>query len=195
MEANPEITRLLGEVRPDDPASLARLMDAVYVDLERIAGARLRERYGPQLPGVTLEPAALVNEAFLRLVKQRNQCDNRGQFFAIATKIMLRVLADHHRQRQALKRGGGLKISLGAIPGGDPKTPTEQPAADIPTLIGALDELESLDSRKAEVAKLRLIWSLQMEEIGEVLGVSVPTVERDWRFARAWLANAVAGAA
>lgn len=171
------------------------LMDAVYADLERIAGARLRERYGANMPGVTLEPAALVNETFLRLIKQRSTFDNRGQFFAVATKLMLRVLGDYHRQRQALKRGSGVKISLGAIPGGSPQTPTAEPAVDIPTLVAALEKLEGLDARKAEVAKLRLVWGLEMTEIAGVTGVSLPTVERDWRFARAWLADECIGTA
>src|SRR4051812_33384435 len=99
-------------------------MDAVYADLERVAGSKLRDRFGANLAGVTLEPAALVNETFLKLIKQRKQFDNRGQFFAVATKLMLRVLGDYHRQRLAQKRGSGAKISLGALPGGDPATPT-----------------------------------------------------------------------
>jgi RNA polymerase sigma factor (TIGR02999 family) len=195
VEAYPEITRLLGEVNAGDPASMTPLMDAVYADLEKMAGARLRDRYGVDMPGVTLEPAALVNETFLRLIKQRSTFDNRGHFFAVATKLMLRVLGDYHRQRQALKRGSGVKVSLGAIPGGDPKTPTAEPSADIPTLVAALEQLETLDARKAEVAKLRLIWGLEMSEVAEVIGASLPTAERDWRFARAWLADACAGTA
>jgi RNA polymerase sigma-70 factor, ECF subfamily len=193
MQAHPEITRLLGEVTAEDPASMGRLMDAVYADLERMAGNRLRERYGPHLAGVTLEPAALVNETFLRLIKQRKQFDNRGHFFGVATTLMLRVLADHHRQRQALKRGSGIKISLGAVPGAELQTPTDQTAADIPSLIRALEQLDALDPRKGEVAKLRLIWGLELAEIADVVGLSLPTIERDWRFVRAWLAGAITG--
>lgn len=200
MLSHPEITRLLGEVRSEDPSSMGRLMEAVYGDLERIAGNRLRERYGTHLAGVTLEPAALVNETFLRLIKQRKQFDNRGHFFAVATKLMLRVLGDHHRERQALKRGSGIKISLGAVPeafgaGGSGRlgdSPDEPTATDIPVLIDALEQLDALDPRKGEVAKLRLIWGLEMAEIADVIESSVPTVERDWRFARAWLASAIA---
>lgn len=193
MPAYPEITRLLGEVKAEDPASMGRLMDAVYADLERMAGNRLRERYGSHIAGVTLEPAALVNETFLRLIKQRKQFDNRGHFFAIATKLMLRVLNDHHRERQAAKRGYGIKISLGAAPGTELQTPTEHTAADIPSLITALEELDALDPRKGEVAKLRLVWGLEMAEIADIVGLSLPTIERDWRFIRAWLAGAITG--
>ena len=83
------------------------LMETVYEDLERIAGRHLRERFGRGLPGVTLEPAALVNESFLRIIRQRSRYDNRGHFFAIATKVMLRVLTDYQRRRGAEKRRGG----------------------------------------------------------------------------------------
>jgi len=193
MDRQQEITRLLGGIEAGDPASHRELMDLVYADLERIAGARMRERYGARLAGLTLEPAALVNETFLKLIKQRQQFDNRGHFFAVATKLMLRVLGDHHRQRQAAKRGSGIKISLGAVSGAELQTPTEQPTVDIPALTKALEELEVLDPRKAEVARLRLIWSLTTDEIAEVVGASAPTVERDWRFARAWLAETCAG--
>jgi RNA polymerase sigma factor (TIGR02999 family) len=194
MESHREITRLLGDIQAGNPASHGELMNLVYADLERIAGARLREWYGARIAGVTLEPAALVNETFLKLIKQRRQFDNRGHFFAVATKLMMQVLGDDHRRRVAAKRGSGIKISLGAVAEAAAATPHDPPTeVDIPALTAALDELEQLDSRKAEVAKLRLVWGLQINEIAEVLDVSVPTIERDWRFIRAWLAETCAG--
>ena len=193
MESHREITRLLGDIEAGNPASHGELMKLVYADLERIASSRMREWYGAHLAGVTLEPAALVNETFLKLIKQRGQFDNRGHFFAVATKLMMQVLTDHHRQRVAVKRGSGIKISLGAVADTPASSNDAAPTIDIPALTAALDELEALDARKAEVAKLRLVWGLRVDEIAQVIETSVPTVERDWRFARAWLAETCVG--
>ena len=107
MASSDDITRLLGEVDTGRAGAMDDLMQAVYSDLQRVAERHMAEQFGRGLPGVTLEPAALVNESFLRLIKQRKAYDNRGQFFAIATKLMLRVLIDYQRKRRAAKRGGG----------------------------------------------------------------------------------------
>lgn len=180
------ITRLLQDVDEGRPDAMDDLMRVVYADLERVAARHMDERFGSGLPGVTLEPAALVNESFMRLIKQRTRFDNRGHFFAIATRVMLRVLVDYQRSRMAVKRGGGQKISLLLDPPADGAAPGNGGIA-VDRLIEALDRLSELDARKADVVKLRVIWALQIKEIATSLGISVATVERDWQFSKAWL--------
>ena len=189
-----DITRLLHAIDAGRPGAMDDLMTVVYADLERVAQRHMDQQFGRGLPGVTLEPAALVNESFLRLIKQRKKYDNRGQFFAIATKVMLRVLVDYQRQRRAAKRGGGQKpvtLSLEG-PAHRAEGTKEGTVIGVETLVAGLERLESLDPRKADVVKFRVIWGLEMREIAESLGISLATVERDWSFAKAWLAREAA---
>ena len=188
------ITLLLQDVQSNRDGAMDRLMEAVYSDLERVANRHMQEHFGHGLPGVTLEPAALVNESFLRLIKQRKKYDNRGQFFAIATKVMLRVLVDYQRRRSAAKRGGDHKriaLPLDGQPGSIVDIGDDS-HIDVETLVKALERLETQDRRKADVVKLRVIWGLDMREIAESLEVSLATVERDWSFSKAWLAREAA---
>jgi RNA polymerase sigma factor (TIGR02999 family) len=144
-----------------------------------------------QLPGapLTLEPAALVNETFLKLLQQPTRFHNRRHLLGFASTVMLRVLVDYRRERGAKKRGGdALRVTLSgisadALGGGD-----EVDALDFQR---ALERLEGLDPRKAEIVKLRLFWGYEMTEIASLVEVSLATVERDWRFARTWLAAAL----
>jgi len=186
-----DITRLLHAIDAGRPGAMDDLMTVVYADLERVAQRHMDQQFGRGLPGVTLEPAALVNESFLRLIKQRKKYDNRGQFFAIATKVMLRVLVDYQRQRRAAKRGGGQKPVTLSLEGPAHRAggEAEGTVIGVETLVAGLERLESLDPRKADVVKLRVIWGLEMREIAESLGISLATVERDWSFAKAWLAR------
>jgi RNA polymerase sigma factor (TIGR02999 family) len=192
MPACDDITRLLHAIDEGHPGAMDDLMETVYADLERVARRHMDRQFGRGLPGVTLEPAALVNESFLRLIRQRKRYANREQFFAIATRVMLRVLIDYQRQRLAAKRGGSHKRITLSLEG--PAAPADDPGAGtmigVATLMAAVDELESLDRRKADVVKLRVIWGLEMREIAAALNVSLATVERDWSFAKAWLARA-----
>ena len=187
-----DITRLLHDVDEGHTGAMDDLMQAVYADLERVAQRHMGQAFGPGLPGVTLEPAALVNESFMKLIKQRNRYDNRGQFFAIATKIMLRVLVDYQRRRNAAKRGGSVQritLHLDGHPNvGGGSAFTGEPI-EVSCLVAALQRLESLDARKADVVKFRVVWGLEMREIAESLGVSLATVERDWSFSKAWLSR------
>ena len=179
-----EITEILTAVAEGREGAMERLMEQVYADLVGVADRHLKTRHGPDLAGLTLEPAALANETFLKLIKQRNRYDSRGHFFAIATRVMLRVLNDYYRARGAAKRGGGLeRITLSGL-GAEH---ANGPGSEIPDFLDALKELEELDERTAEVTKLRLIWGLTVPEIATASGMSVATVEHEWGFARRWL--------
>lgn len=190
--APPDITKLLHEAARGRDGALNEVMDVVYADLERLARGEMQAQFGPGLPGVTLEPGALVHETFLRLVEQRNEYANRQQFFAIATKVMLRVLMDYHRRRGAGKRGGGqIRLTLSGVAR---RAADRNAIVEIPEIVEALARLEALDARKADVVKLRALWGFATAETAEILQVSPSTVERDWRFARVWLAAELDGA-
>lgn len=185
-----EITLLLQKAHSGDPGALDELTKRVYRDLRAIAGRRLRQRFGANARGLTLQPTALVNETYLKLIRQRKPYENREQFFALATRAMMCVLADYCRRHAAQKRGGGYKrTSLEEAEPLDPQLPgsDEQLAA----LLEALERLEALDPRKAEVVKLRVLWGLTVEEIAQTLAVGPATIDRDWRFARRWLRKEV----
>ncbi len=189
-----DITRLLKNVQAGHDGAMDNLMRSVYDDLQRVAERHLTHQFGRGLPGVTMEPAALVNESFLRIIKQRNTYDNRGQFFAIATRVMLRVLVDYQRRRATAKRGGlqqRITLSLAELPrsvqsNGDADS---ESLIDVDALVESLQRLEDLDARKADVVRMKVVWGLQMQEIAHSLGVSLATVERDWAFSKAWLAR------
>lgn len=192
MSDDREITRLLAEADAGRDGAIDELMGVVYVDLERMARSHLHRQFGDRVDAITLEPAALVNEFFLKLIRQRSRYDNRGHFFAIATRIMLRVLIDYARQRDAAKRGGqACRITLALdeqpLPGAGAQPATE--LIEVGDLVGALERLEALDHRKADVVRLRVIWGLDIAETARALTLSKSTVDRDWRFAKAWLAD------
>jgi RNA polymerase sigma factor (TIGR02999 family) len=196
MTTSHDITLLLHKIDDGEAGAMDELMRVVYADLERMAASYLREHFGDRMGQLTLEPAALVNESFLRLIKQRNRFDNRGQFFAIATKIMLRVLIDYQRQKLAAKRGGSaglgdsyLTLMLDDRIIADPRT--RSAAVQVEDLESALDKLDALDSRKADIVKMRVVWGMTVPEVAEALAVSPSSVDRDWKFAKAWIADEV----
>ena len=192
MDDSRDITQLLQAATDGREGAWDDAMQVVYADLERLAAKHMRQRFGPGLHGITLEPAALVHETFLKLLQQRSRFKNRRQFFALATRLMLRVLVDYHRARLALKRGGDqVRVTMTGIV--DPMA--GQPSVNVPVLVTALDKLEELAPRKAEVVKLRVFWELEMSEIGKIVGISLATVERDWKFARTWLHAELEGVA
>ncbi len=185
------ITLILRDVEAGREGALDRLTALVYADLERVAEAHLRKQFGGRAKAITLEPAALVNETFMKLIRQRMVYDNRGHFFAIATRTMLRVLIDYRRKRQAAKRGGAdthITLVLDERQVADGHQPRLDPI-EIEELAEVLEKLEAVDPRRAEVVKMRIVWSLSVPEIAASLGKSESTVERDWRFAKAWLAE------
>lgn len=180
-----DITRLLNEAKEGRDGALDEVMELVYGRLRSVAERQSR-RYAGGRDAQSLEPTELVHEAFLKLIKQRNRYDSRGHFFAIATKVMLRILLDRHRARRRVKRGGDLvRVTLT----GEIAADGHDPSMMIPLFVQSLEQLEALDARSAEVTKLRLLWGLTVPEIAEAMDLSVSTVEREWRFARRWLAS------
>ncbi|HEX7317646.1 MAG TPA: sigma-70 family RNA polymerase sigma factor [Pyrinomonadaceae bacterium] len=175
-----EVTRLLADWNSGDESALDRLMPLVYAELRRLARLHLRH----ERPGHTIQPTALINEAYLRLVDLKDvHWQNRAHFFGIAAQAMRRVLVDHARARLAHKRGGGaLQVSLAEV-----AAVAEAPTADLLALDEALEELAKVDPRKARVVELRFFGGLSVEETAEVLKVSAATVIHDWRMAKAWL--------
>jgi RNA polymerase sigma factor (TIGR02999 family) len=157
-----------------------RLIEIVYQELRRRAAAYLRR----ERPGHTFQPTALVHEAYLRLMDQDAAAwQNRAQFFAVASQMMRRILVDAARARKAAKRSGRwARVTL-------EEGVAEQGTRDVAVidLDAALTELASFDPRKSQVAELRFFGGLTLEETGQILGLSVATVEREWTVARAWL--------
>lgn len=182
------ITQLLQQGKAGDPDSMNQAMKLLYADLSRMASKHLRHRYGNQLDGATLEPAALVNETYFKLISQRNSYDNTAHFFAVATRLMLRVLADYERGKHRLKRGGDqVRVTLSWAHA----DPLAQSDLKVDEISSALEELETHDSRSAETAARKLIWGMTTDEIAESMSLSRRTVERNWTFARAWLEDSL----
>ncbi len=181
MPSSEGVTQLLFDWSKGDQAALDKLMPLVYSELRRLASNYLRrERLGH-----TLQPTALVNEAYLRLVDQRNaKWQNRAQFFGIAAQLMRRILVDHARQHQAVKRGGSNQERLSIT---SAEVLIKQPELDLLALNEALDELGRMDPQQSRIVELKFFGGLSIEEIAEVLGIGHATVERDWKMARAWL--------
>ena len=180
MTTPPDITELLEAWSGGDLDARDRLVPVVYAELRRRAAAFLRR----ERPGHTLQPTALVHEAYLRLVNQdRTAWRNRAQFFAIASEIMRRILVDRARARKMAKRSGRWeRVSLA-----EDALQASAREVDVLDLDTALDELATFDRRKAQVAELRFFTGLSLEEIGVVLDTSTATTMRDWQAARAWL--------
>jgi RNA polymerase sigma factor (TIGR02999 family) len=187
-----DITLLLRQMEAGQAGALDQLMRVVYDDLERMAASHLRRQFGERMGQLTLEPAALVNESFLRLIKQRKAYDNRGQFFAIATKVMLRVLMDYRRRRASRndKAEADSRVTLALEQRGVAQH-SEKDVVDVEALARALDKLDVLDQRKADIVKMRVVWSMTLAEIAEALDISPATVERDWSFTKVWLAEEI----
>ena len=179
-ESQGDITALLTQLQAGNRDAESKLVPLVYDELRRLAGRYMRrERFDH-----TLQPTALVHEAYLRLIGRRNvQWQNRSHFFGVAAQMMRRILVDHARTKKAEKRGGN-----------EPKIPlnesfafTDEKSADLLALDEALTRLSQRDPRQAKVVELRFFAGMSEEETAEVLDVSTRTVKRDWTSARAWL--------
>ena len=176
-----DVTQILNAVDRGDAKAADELLPLVYAELRRLAAAKMAH----EAPGHTLQPTALVHEAWLRLVGDAApKFENRAHFFGAAAEAMRRILIESARRKQREKRGGGAEhvdvaeLDIAAPPGNE-----EESLA----IHEVLDRLAAHDARKAEVVKLRYFVGFSFEETAEVLGVSVPTAKRDWAYARAWL--------
>jgi RNA polymerase sigma factor (TIGR02999 family) len=181
-----DVTALLREWSAGDRKALERLMPLVYGELKKLAASNLKSERGNH----TLQPTALVHEAYLRLVGQRSvSWANRAHFYGIAAQMMRRVLVDHARRRHAAKRRPGtlfVDVALADAPEGD-----SDRALELLSLDRALTQLERLDPRQARVVELRFFAGLSVEETAEAAGVSTATVKREWRTARAFLRHEI----
>ncbi len=176
-----EVTQWLLAWGQGDEGALAQLVPLVETELHRLAELYLRR----ERPGHTLQPTALVNEAFVRLIDGGAvQWQNRAQFFGITAQVMRRILVDHARRRQQQKRGGAeaLRVSLSQA-----ENVAQEQSASVIALDDALAALEAFDPRKSRLVELKFFGGLSEEEIAEVLNLSLRTVQRDWNLARAWL--------
>ena len=173
------VTRLLERWRSGDRAALDELLPLVYDELRRLAAGQMRS----ERPGHTLQATALVNEAFVRLVDMDVTWQDRAHFIGVAARAMRRILVDHARARDSEKRGGGVaKVVIEEAAGVAAESP-----AGLTALDEALTRLAAIDRRKSEVVEVIYFGGLKQEEAAEVLGVSVATIERDLRQAKAWL--------
>jgi RNA polymerase sigma-70 factor (ECF subfamily) len=178
--STPDLTELLSDWQQGDQRALAKLTPLVYDELRRIAHRYVqRERNGH-----TLETTALVNEAYLRLAGQKKiGWQNRSHFFAFTAQVMRHLLIDHARRRRFAKHGG----EAAQIPLAEAELMSQDRARELVDLDEALRELAQLDLRKSRVVELRYFGGLSLEETAAVLDVSVMTVRREWRAAKAWL--------
>jgi|SRR4051812_7028531 len=181
----PPVTRLLHSWRQGDQAAAGQIAEIVDRELHRLAASYLRR----ERPGHTLQPTALVNEAFVRLVGQAAQSDwqSRSHFVAIAAHHMRQILVDYARRHRSAKLGAG--ATMVALE--DAQAVSEPRSVDLLALDGALEKLAEVDPRKARAMELKFFGGLEMAEIGSVLGISVKTVEKDVRLAAAWLRSAL----
>lgn len=182
-----DVTQILLQIESGDPSATDKLLPLVYDELRRLAAQRLAQ----EKPGQTLQPTALVHEAFVRLVAAEHQpgWQSRGHFFAAAAKAMRRILVDSARRKKSLKRGGQeqrVEIEVKAQEsGGD--------SVDLLAVDEALARLAVLHERKAQLVELRFFSGLTMEQAAGALGIAIATANRDWAYARAWLYRELSG--
>ena len=174
-----ELPRLLEQVNAGDTRAFEEVVTLVYAELRRMAGSLMAGRSG----GHTLQPTALVHEAYLRLLQGEPRWESRAHFFGAAARAMRQVLVAHARSRGAQKRAGGaVRVTFQDI-----QVQCAEPSVDVLALDEALDALSRLDERYTRVMELRYFGGCGMEEIAELTGRSLATVKRDWQYARAWL--------
>jgi RNA polymerase sigma factor (TIGR02999 family) len=179
-----DVTRILSAIEQGDPHAAEQLLPLVYDELRQLAAAKLAQ----EKPGQTLEPTALVHEAYLRLVGDQH-FDNRGHFFAAAAEAMRRIVVETARRKKRAKHGGGrecVEVELDDLP-------TRLPPQDLLALDEALDRLEQLDPVKARLVNLRYFAGLTIEQAASALNISRVTAHRYWTFARAWLHQQMTG--
>jgi len=181
-----EVTRLLVAWGDGDRTALDNLTPMVYEELHRLAHQYMSQ----ERPGHTLQTSALVHEAYLRLIDQKDvHWQNRAHFFGIAAQMMRRILVDYARQRRYAKRGGDAR----QVPLDEAMIVSEERAADVVALDDALKSLAEIDPRKSQIVELRFFGGLSIEETAEVLKVSPGTIMREWTLAKAWLRREMTG--
>jgi RNA polymerase sigma factor (TIGR02999 family) len=174
-----DVTRILSQIESGDPAAAEQLLPLVYNELRRLAGHRMAQ----ESPDHTLQPTALVHEAYIRLVGDGQSWDSRGHFFAAAAEAMRRILVENARRKRRTRHGGERqRLNLDDFDPAD-----EQAADDLLALDEALTQLAAEQEMVAEVVKLRYFVGLTIEDAARALGISVRTANRHWAFARAWL--------
>jgi RNA polymerase sigma factor (TIGR02999 family) len=175
-----DITVLLRRLRDGDREAEERLIEKVYGELRKLAASHLRR----ERPEHSLQPTALVNEAYLKLTRlDRLNWQDRSHFFGVAAQVMRQILVDHARARRAEKRGGG----VGVVPLDESRILDKGRPLEIIALNEALERLHVKDPRAAKVVECRFFGGLSVEETGQVLGIAARTVKRDWNLGRAWL--------
>ena len=179
-----DVTQILERAQAGDPTAAEELLPLVYDELRKLAAVKMAR----EAPGQTLQPTALVHEAWLRLVgNQTLEWSGRAHFFGAAAEAMRRILVDRAREKQAMKRGGHLqRVDLDGV-----ELPSPMPDDELLALDEALDRLATVDTRAAEMVKLCFFVGLTQPEAARELGVSLATAERIWGFARAWLLREV----
>lgn len=183
MTSPHDVTQLLRDWRNGDEQALERLTPLVYDELRRLAARYLRR----EREGHTLQATALVNEAYVQLIGQQQDWQNRAHFIGVAAHLMRNILVDHARSHAAAKRGAGKE----ALPFDEAIKVPEKTAPDIIALDDALKDLAKLDERKSRIIELRYFGGLSMEEVAEVTGLSIATLRRDLRMAEAWLGRQI----
>jgi RNA polymerase sigma factor (TIGR02999 family) len=185
-----DVTALLLSWSAGDREAPARLMPLVYDELRRLARGYLRRERDDH----TLQPTALVNEAYLRIVDQtRVSWENRAQFFGLAAHLMRNILVDHARERAAQKRGGDGNNQAQRLSLDEMSVAIDERAAELVALDEALKSLEKFDERKSKIVEMRFFGGLSVDETAAVLGVSDKTVMREWRIAKMWLHRELSG--
>jgi RNA polymerase sigma-70 factor (ECF subfamily) len=179
-----EVTRLLGEIGQGQKEAVNQLLPLVYDELHKLARGYFRRERGEH----TLQPTALVHEAYIRLVDQRSPASNRGHFLALAATQMRRILLDYARKHQAARRGSGQTVSLE-----DTMAIADDQSLDMIGLDLALQKLAALDPTQAHMVELRFFGGLSVEETAQVMGISSATVKRSWSSARAFLHRELSG--
>lgn len=180
MESRPDVTALLGDWSRGDRGALNQLLPLIYTELRGVAARQLRNERADH----TLQPTALVHEVYLRLIDQRQvDWQSRAHFFGVAAQVMRRILVDHARRHDAIKRGDGVRC-LSIDEAKDVAASSEMPILE---LDHALERLEKVDAGLARIVELRAFGGLTIEAAAHVLNVSPSTVKRDWRTAKAWL--------
>lgn len=180
-----DVTELLHRWNRGEPDALGNLVPVIYADLRRLARRALRR----ERQGHTLQPTALVHEAFLRLVPQRSKgFQNREHFFAVCAGVMRQVLVDHARRRLARKRGSG-ELQVALEEAGEVAGAVAPPTVDLLHVDRALSELAEVDASLARLVEMRYFAGMTLQEIGHVAGRSESALKKDWQLARAWLAR------